>query len=143
MSFSFDLEDYEVSSGGAIPAGTYRAEVDEVELKETRDGEGLYISARFSITDEKQNGRKFWEIYNIKNKSEKAVQIGLGNIKQLILAAGGNAGKFDDEQALLGLEAMVKLKVVTDDYGEKNKIVGYQSTPSELPAGAHDSTPFD
>jgi len=144
MSFNFDLNEVEEFSGGVIPPGTYRATLEEAELKETKDGEGKYIQATFVVTDENQTGRKFWEMFNIQNKNEKAVQIGLGRIKSLIVAAGGSPGLFNDEQALVGLECMVKLTVKTDEHGEKNRVVGFSPCANDyVPEGKNDATPFD
>lgn len=140
--FEFDLNEVEESSS-VIPAGVYRAQVEEVEVKETNSGDGLYIKAQFVVTDEDQNGRKFWHNFNIKNKNEKAVQIGLGQIKSLITSAGGEVGLFNDESALIGLECMVKLKVrASDGYGDQNQVVSFKSLPGELPAEANEKPPF-
>lgn len=133
MSFEFNLGEVEEFSGGVIPAGQYLATVEEAELKETKDGNGLYINCQFTVVDENHNGRKFWDTFNIKNANEKAVQIGLGRIKSLIVAAGGEPGLFNDEQALVGLETLVKLKAYTDDYGEKNEVVNYSPAPNVAP----------
>lgn len=144
MSFSFDLNQVNDLSGGAIPAGTYRAQVETAELKDTKAGTGKYIECQFVVVDENQNGRKFWEIFNIMNPNPKAVDIGLGRIKQMILAAGGEPGLFNSEEVLIGLECLVTLKVFTDEYGEKNKIVGFKSLPADLPPEAEvgDNPPF-
>jgi len=144
MSFNFDLNEVEESNGGCIPAGTYRAAVETAELKETKNG-GLMIDCQFTVTDENQNGRKFWEMFNIKNDNPEAVQIGLGRIKSMIVAAGGSPGLFNDEQALVGLETMVKLTVKTDSYGEKNRVTGFSACPNDYVAEGSqpESTPFD
>lgn len=130
--FSFDLNTVEDVNGGAIPGGIYRAQVEKAELKPTKAGTGSYIETQFTITDEKQNGRKFWELFNIQNPNPEAVKIGLGRIKALIVASGGQPGLFNSEQALIGLECLVNLKVTVDEYGEKNKIVGFKPLPSEI-----------
>lgn len=143
MSFNFDLNEVEEFSGGVIPAGTYPVTLEQAEVKETKDGSGLFIQAMFTVTGENQTGRKFWEMFNIKNTNEKAVQIGLGRIKSLIVAAGGSPGLFNDEQALVGLECMAKLTVKSDEYGEKNRVVGFSPCENEYaPEGKNEESPF-
>ena len=137
--FNFDMDQVEATSS-VIPAGKYLAQVEKVELKDSKNG-GQYISAQFTITDENQNGRKFFEMYNVFNQSEKTVQIALGQIKSLILASGANLTKFTSPEQLIGLECLVSLKVQSDEYGDKNKITSYSKPQishgesAELPKG--------
>lgn len=139
--FNFDLTQVQDQSS-VIPKGKYRAQVEDVELKDTNAGTGKYISAQFVVTDEKQNGRKFWHLFNIVNPNEKAVKIGLGQIKQLISASGGTPGLFKDPSELVGLECLVTLKEYEDDYGVKNKVTSFAHIPNELPKEASDTPPF-
>lgn len=138
MSFSFDLNNVSSVSSGVIPAGTYRVQVESSELKDTKAGTGKYIECQFVVVDENQNGRKFWELFNIINPNQKAVDIGLSRIKQLIEASGGEPGLFNSEEVLIGLECLVTLKVVVDSYGEKNKVVAFKMLPADLPKEAND-----
>ena len=133
--FDFDLTEVEAASGGVIPKGKYLSQVEKVELKDSKSG-GQYLNVQFNVTDEQQNGRKFFELYNINNKSEEAVKIALGQIKALVVASGANLNKFTDPQQLVGLECLISLKVQTDDeYGDKNKITSYSALKT-------DATPF-
>lgn len=144
MSFKFDLTEVEEDKGGGpIPPGSYLAEIEEVDLKDTNDGKGKYISVQFTITDNKQNGRKFWEMYNVINENEETVNIALSKIKSLIIASGGSPGLFNDEEALLGLECIVKLGIKREKgYDERNKIVSYSAAPNDNGA-AGESLPFE
>ena len=91
------------------------------------------IKVQFNIVGEQQNGRKLFEQYNIANKNEEAVKIGLGQIKSLILAAGANISKFTSPDQLIGLECLVNVKVYEDDYGEKNSITSYKKLGGNNP----------
>lgn len=133
--FSFDLNQVEDVSGGVIPAGSYRAQVEKAELKTNKAGNGQYIECQFTVTDEKQNGRKFWDMFNINHPNQDAVKIGLGRIKSLITSSGGQAGMFTSPGQLVGLECVVTLKVTTDEYGEKNRITNFKNLPADLPQG--------
>lgn len=131
--FDFNLDDYEASSGGPVPKGTYLVQVEKAELVDTKSG-GKMIKVQFNIVDENQNGRKLFEQYNIANENPQAVQIGLGKIKALVLAAGANIAKFTSPDQLIGLECLVNVKTYEDDYGEKNSITTYKKVSGNLPA---------
>ena len=123
--FEFNLDEVEASNGGPVPAGTYLVQVEESELGETKKG-GQMIKVMFNIVGEQQNGRKLFEQYNIVNDNPKAVEIGLGQIKSLVLASGASISMFKTPEQLIGLECLVKIKVYEDDYGEKNSITSYK-----------------
>lgn len=145
MSFNMDIDlnTVEEVSGGAIPAGEYPAQIEEAELKDTKDGTGKYIRTQWSITGEKLQNRKFWFNFNIVNKNEQAVRIGLGQLKSMILASGATTTKVTDASQIVGLECLVKLKVVTDSYGESNEVTAFKKLSGDvLPAGATSEIPL-
>lgn len=129
--FDFNLDEVQEQSS-VIPAGKYLAQVESVELKDSKSG-GKYISAQFNVTDENQNGRKFWHLFNIANSNEMAVQIGLGQIKSLVVASGASLSRFTSPEQLIGLECAVNLGVKSDEYGDKNVAKSF-TKPTELPA---------
>lgn len=132
--FEFDLNEYEANNGGPVPKGSYLVQVEKAELVDTKTG-GKMIKVQFNIVDENQNGRKLFEQYNIANANPQAVQIGLGRIKSLVLAAGANIAKFTSPDQLIGLECLVNVKVYEDgEYGEKNSITAYKKVGGNVPA---------
>ncbi len=138
MSFrmDIDLNTVEEVGGGAIPAGEYPAQIEEAELKDTKDGTGKYIRTQWSITGEKLQNRKFWFNFNIVNKNDMAVKIGLGQLKSMILASGATTTKVTDPSQIVGLECLVKLKVTTDSYGESNEVTAFKKLSGDvLPSG--------
>jgi hypothetical protein len=138
MSFNMDIDlnTVEEVSGGAIPAGEYPAQIEEAELKDTKDGTGKYIRTQWSITGDKLQNRKFWFNFNIVNKNDQAVRIGLGQLKSMILASGATTTKVTDASQIVGLECLVKLKVVSDSYGESNEVTAFKKlTGDALPSG--------
>jgi len=133
--FDFNLEEIEASNGGVVPKGTYLVQVEKAELADTKSG-GQMIKVQFNITGEQQNGRKLFEQYNIANANPQAVQIGLGQIKSLVVASGANLSKFTSPDQLVGLECLVNVKEYTDDYGEKNSITAYKKLDNGAPKQA-------
>lgn len=135
MSFnlSIDLNNVEADSGGSVlPAGSYHCQVESSELKQTKDGQGHYFNVMFDVIGEKFNGRKIFHIFNIQNKSEKAQQIGLGQLKSMVVASGGEVTKITSADDIVGLECMVKVKIQNDPkYGESNRVVSFSPVPAE------------
>lgn len=114
-----------VSESGLPPDGEYLIVVDEAVVKETKDGTGQYINARFKFLDGPSKGSTFYTMYNIKNKNEQAVKIGLGELKRLLKAGGRSADRLNSASELEGVTVSARIKIVTDDYGEKVKISKY------------------
>lgn len=126
--FDFNLDEVEAQSN-LVPKGVYLVQVEKAELADTKSG-GQMIKVQFNITGEQQNGRKLFEQYNIANENPIAVQIGLGQIKSLVVASGANLSKFQSPQQLIGLECLVNVKEYEDDYGAKNAITNYKKLES-------------
>ncbi len=145
FDFEFDMDDVEEVQGGPIPAGLYRAQVEEASKEKTNDGKGLYIKVQFNVTDDVQTGRKFWEMYNVKNGGEnakKVVNIGKGHLKALFNACGANIKIFNDPSAMVGLECLVKLRVKSEEgYEDKNVISSYKPLPDEVPGTGQEGVP--
>ncbi len=121
-----------------IPAGTYAAVVTGAETKTTSSGTGEYIKVEFSIASVGFVNRKIWTNFNIKNENEKAVAIGMSQLKSLALAIGFSEAEQKNftPQMLAGKEVGIKTKIKTDPtYGDKAEIASYIAL-SKLPAHA-------
>lgn len=124
----WDFSNDEVSSS-LVPDGVYSVQVEKVEMKQTKDNAGEYLSIQFNILGPSQAGRKLFAQYNMKNKNEKAVQIGRGQLRQMLEAAGVDITRATPE-AMLMAELDVKIGNKTDDHGEKNVIKKYMPSSS-------------
>lgn len=116
-SLGIDTTQYERSApqGSVLPIGIYTMTVVRVQQKPTKDGTGIYEEVEFDISSPAQySNRKFWDRFNIVNKSQKAQQIGRECIADLAKAAGIN-GVISDDQDLLGKTVQAKLIVKESD----------------------------
>jgi hypothetical protein len=86
MSF-LDLTDVEAQEFKPIVPGDYMVQVDNAEVKDTKAGDGKYISLTFKISTPGYAGRKLFKNFNIENKSERAQQIGLSELKGFMVTA--------------------------------------------------------
>ncbi len=130
-----------------LPAGMYKAFVDNAEWCETKSGTGEYLKITFKILDTEYEGRLVWHMMNLINKNDVAVQIALKDFVKLITALGHDKDKLAnvEKHQVLELidqkEVFIKLSIKEDDYGKKNVVKGYE--PVEAPKGVVDATEAD
>lgn len=122
-----NLTGVKTNNFGPLEDGKYICSVTDVEVKDTKDGSGQYIAATLTVAEGDNKGRKIFTNFNIKNKSEKAVEIGLGQLKSLLEQAKykGDMEKFTPSN-LNGLLVGVKTKTKNDPaYGDKVEVSYY------------------
>jgi hypothetical protein len=97
--------------GGPLPPGVYTMTVVRVQQKETNDKTGVYEEVEFDISQPTQfSNRKFWDRFNIINKSVVATRIGKEAIADLAKACGIH-GLLNYEGELLGKTVQARLIV--------------------------------
>lgn len=139
FDLDLDLENVQASTGfDVLPKGQYPVQVESAELKKTKDEEGAYIQTTFVIIGGDYANRKLFHNFNIKNKNDEAVKIGLSEIKALIVASGATTTKITSPEQIVGLECDVKIKIVKEEgYEDKNRIIAFKKTEgSSAPAGS-------
>lgn len=143
LNETFNVNELPQSTGGnfdPIPAGWYQVEIKGAELKNTKDGTGSYIAIRYDVTGADYNGRVIWGNLNIRNKSEKAEEIGRQQLGELMRATG--LAKVSDTDQLIGNALMVKVAIrESEQYGAQNEVKGFKAIagsqapmPSAAPA---------
>ena len=113
----------EVSNTGVEP-GEHVATIIDAIVKETKSGDGEYIR----VTWQTESGSQFFYMYNIKNPNKKAVDIGLGELKKMMIA-GGREPRASGVDELIGIRCLIKTANKEDDYGEKVVIKSYKKAP--------------
>lgn len=139
LEHAINLEDLPESTGDGdfkpLPAGWYSAFINKAELKATKDGTGQYIAVRYDITGPTHQGRVVFGNLNIKNKSEKAEEIGRAQLGDIMRALG--LKQVTDTDQLIGGALQIKLDVKTDEqYGTRNEVKGYKAAEGAMPASA-------
>jgi hypothetical protein len=126
------IEDLNVKPGGTfepLPAGRYVATVISAEIKDTAKG-GKYLKVVEQIWDEE------YANFNIQNASEKAQQIGRGQLSALAQACGLPPGIPASSQELMEKMHIIKVTIepgsgtnpaTGEPYGPKNDIKGWYS----------------
>lgn len=96
-----------------LPAGEYNLVCVEAIVKDTKDGAGQYIASKFEVINNPlYEGRFVWHNFNIKNKNEQAVNIGLQQLKTFLLSGGRSGNALVSPTQMIGLktEAWIKIK---------------------------------
>ncbi len=98
------------TGGTPLPAGMYHGVVTRTQLKDTKDKTGMYLEVEFDITHPGEFGnRKFWDRFNIQNKSAEATRIGKEQLSDLAKAAGLQV--LSEDTDLHGKEVAMVLRV--------------------------------
>lgn len=132
----FDVTKTEVKNDyQALPEGDYLVVSDTAVVKETKDGTGKFLAVTYKVLDGPYQGRLFFHNFNFANKSEKAVEIAMQELKKWFRACGLPDDKMAIKSAdsVLGLSCIVKLGVKTDDYGDKNYPKAWKSEDKSEP----------
>jgi len=72
---NFDASEHEPASFEPMPAGEYVAIATASEWKDTKAGTGQYLEITWEVIEGDHKGRKLWSRLNLKNPSDKAVEI--------------------------------------------------------------------
>jgi hypothetical protein len=146
LEHAISLDDLPESTGDGefkpLPAGWYQVTINKAELRNTKDGTGQYIAVRYDVTGPTHQGRVVFGNINIRNKSQKAEEIGLTYLGQLFRALG--LAKLADTDQLIGGNLSIKLDVRearTDEatgktYEASNDVKGFKSSGDAMPASA-------
>lgn len=120
-----------------IPDGWQRVMIDSAEGKETKAGNGRYISVAMHVADGPHEGRKIFDIMLVNHANETAQKIGLQKLKKLLFACGHTAAVQTEAELLSILRDQVLFAEVTTEKGKdgetRNKVKKYAA---ELPADA-------
>lgn len=109
-----------------VPAGWYTVRIMSAEVKNTKAGNGQYISVRYDIVAPSFQGRVVWGNLNIKNPNAEAERIGRQQLGDLMRASGLKT--LSDTDQLMGATLQVKVTVKDDPvYGPGNEIKGFKS----------------
>jgi len=150
----YDPTDTPQTDFDALPAGDYTVILTEWEDKDTKAGDGQYANLTMEVVDGAYKGRKLWHTLNLKNKSDKAVNIARAQYAAIREAVNTPSPKV--AQDLFNKPFVVKVKVerrkqknesgqwVDDPHGDlQNKCTGFKplSSVSTTAANGADKHP--
>lgn len=115
MSYFDTKEEKVLDDFDNIPAGTYRVIVMDAEEKDTKAGNGKYVSTTLEVTSGKQSGRKIFVNHNIVNPNNQAQEIGRSNFAKFVTACGKVA--IDDPSDLMGNSLSITTRLKKNKQG--------------------------
>ena len=116
----------------AIPAGWYNAQIDQSEMKPTKDGSGAYLELRFSVLDGQYANRKVFSRLNLRNANAVAQEIAYKQLSAICHATG--VLQVQDSQQLHGrpLKIKVKVRAASGDYEASNEISSFKNINEQV-----------
>jgi len=124
--FDYDVNDFKDDSS-VIPAGDYVMIALSADLKDTKDGMGQYVNTRFQVVEGPYKNRQMFMMFNTKNASEKAQNIGRAQFKAFRTAIGLDAIEKLDQLLRKPFVGSVVIKK-DDGFGDKNQVTKFQPT---------------
>jgi hypothetical protein len=105
-----------------LPAGKYRAQIVESEMRVTRNGLGQYLWLMLDILEGPHKGRKIFDQLNLVNANPTTVEIAQRTLSAICHATGKLQVNDSEELHLIPMTIQVGVKPPKDGYGEKNTI---------------------
>lgn len=109
-----------------IPAGWYPVEIENAEIKVTKNGQGKYIKLAMVVLGDASAGRKLFANLNIQNANPKAVEIAMRELAAIGQAIGLISIK--DCAELNGAQLMAKVSIRKEEGRDPdNEVKGYKA----------------
>jgi len=120
---SFDATSVEPTTAyELLPAGKYRAQIVESEMRVTRNGMGQFLWLMIDILDGEHKGRKIFDQLNLVNPNPTTVEIAQRTLSAICHATGKMHVSDSEELHLIPMTIQVKIKPPKNGYGESNAI---------------------
>lgn len=123
-----------------LPAGKYKVQVVDSDMRPTKDGTGQYLWLEMEILDGDYQGRKIWDRLNLVNANQQAVEIAQRSLSALCHATGKLHVSDSADLHFIPVIATVKVRPAKGEYDASNEIRGYETagnvTPMSRPAAA-------
>ena len=120
---SFDATSIEPTTAyELLPAGTYRAQIVESEMRVTKNGMGQFLWLMIDILEGEQQGRKIFDQLNLVNPNPTTVEIAQRTLSAICHATGRMHVTDSEELHLIPMTIQVKIRPPKNGYGESNAI---------------------
>ncbi len=105
-----------------LPAGKYRAQIVESEMRVTKNGMGQFLWLMLDILEGEHKGRKIFDQLNLVNPNPTTVEIAQRTLSAICHATGKMHVSDSEELHLIPMTIQVKIKPPKNGYGESNAI---------------------
>ena len=136
---SFDATSVEPTTAQELlPAGKYRAQIVESEMRVTKNGMGQFLWLMLDILDGEYKGRKIFDQLNLVNPNPTTVEIAQRTLSAICHATGKMHVSDSEELHLIPMTIQVKVRPPKNGYGESNAVA---YLPPDRAAAAHAAKP--
>ena len=120
---SFDATSVEPTTAyELLPAGKYRAQIVESEMRVTKNGMGQFLWLMLDILEGEHKGRKIFDQLNLVNPNPTTVEIAQRTLSAICHATGKMHVSDSEELHLIPMTIQVKIRPPKNGYGESNAI---------------------
>lgn len=140
LNIDVENEAQEAANYDALPDGDYVAILTASEMKETKAGNGQYLSVTAEIIDGDHKGRKVWDNLNVVNPSAVAEKIGRAQLAALCKAVGVDNPQ--DSEELHNKPLVIAVRKDKQDK-TRNVIKGYKPVGDAYEPGAGGNDSFE
>jgi len=119
---AFDATGIEPTTGyDVLPAGKYRAQIVESEMRVTRNGMGQFLWLMLDIIEGQYQGRKLFDQLNLVNSNPQTVEIAQRTLSAICHATGKLQVNDSVDLHLVPMTIQVGVKPPKDGYSEKTR----------------------
>jgi hypothetical protein len=126
-----------------IPAGKYKVQVVDSDMRATKDGNGQYLWLEMEILDGEFKGQKLWDRLNLVNQNTQAVEIAQRALSALCHATGKLHVSDSADLHFIPVTATVKVRPARENYDASNEVRGYEGAGNVAPVSRFPTTPQD
>lgn len=138
---SFDATSVEPTTAyELLPAGKYKAQIVESEMRVTKNGMGQFLWLMLDILEGEHKGRKIFDQLNLVNPNPTTVEIAQRTLSAICHATGRLQVNDSEELHLIPMTIQVKIRPPKNGYGESNAIA-YLPPERGSTAAARPATP--
>ena len=120
---SFDATSVEPTTAQELlPAGKYRAQIVESEMRVTKNGMGQFLWLMLDILEGEHKGRKIFDQLNLVNPNPTTVEIAQRALSAICHATGKMHVSDSEELHLIPMTIQVKVRPPKNGYGESNAV---------------------
>jgi hypothetical protein len=120
---SFDATSVEPTTAQELlPAGKYRAQIVESEMRVTKNGMGQFLWLMLDLLEGEYKGRKIFDQLNLVNPNPTTVEIAQRTLSAICHATGKMHVSDSEELHLIPMTIQVKIRPPKNGYGESNAV---------------------
>lgn len=124
-----------------LPKGRYLCQLDDTEMKPTKDKRGSYLECTFTVVAPKEHrGRKVWARINVNNPSEIAQRIGREQFNALCLATVGTT-EVRKTESLHNKKCILHISIDRSTEDPTNRVNGFEKYDGSEATGSQESKP--